>query len=172
MQEVAPGSIPPFCSEKSIHGAKSGISVFPLSERTPWLYSRFVFPMRMLVEIATACCLILLLSIVALWRSMRKTQPMASPQQKWDGRERRQHPRMDLAAGVVASSQSIRSRSRGQGLQKDAPAIEAADSSLRKRPDRAYFNEDMGDLRDPDMGIAPAGGVRRPTGTLSKPEYR
>jgi len=30
----------------------------------------------------------------------------------------------------------------------------------------------MGDLRDPDVGLAPAGGVLRPTGTLAKPEYR
>lgn len=87
-------------------------------------------------------------------------------------RERRLHPRMDLAAGVVASSQSVRARSRGQGLQKDTTDPKASDSPLRKRPDRAYFNEDMGDLRDPDVGITPAGGVHRPTGTLSKPEYR
>jgi len=79
---------------------------------------------------------------------------------------------MDLAAGAVTSAQSVRARSRGQGLQKDTSPPKASDSPLRKRPDRAYFNEDMGDLRDPDMGIAPAGGVRRPTGTLSKPEYR
>jgi len=87
-------------------------------------------------------------------------------------RERRQHPRMDLAAGMVASSQTVRERSRGQGLQKQAPEAASQDSPLRKRPDRAYFNADMGDLRDPDIGIAPAGGVLRPTGTLSKPEYR
>jgi hypothetical protein len=80
---------------------------------------------------------------------------------------------MDLAAGMVASSQTVRERSRGQGLQKQqAPETASQDSPLRKRPDRAYFNADMGDLRDPDIGIAPAGGVLRPTGTLSKPEYR
>lgn len=87
-------------------------------------------------------------------------------------REKRQHPRMDLAAGVVAPSQSVRPRSRGQGLQKDTPALNTPDSPLHKRPDRAYFNENLGDLRDPDVGVTPAGGVRRPTGTLSKPEYR
>lgn len=79
---------------------------------------------------------------------------------------------MDLAAGVVTSSQSVRARNRGQGLQKDTPAREVQDSPLGKRSDRAYFNENLGDLRDPDMGIAPAGGVLRPTGTLSKPEHR
>ncbi|MEZ2346584.1 hypothetical protein [Terriglobus sp. RCC_193] len=128
--------------------------------------------MQMLAQIAAVCCIVLLLSVVALWRSMRKTRPAASPQRKPTMRERRQHPRMDLAAGVVSSSQSVRVRSRGQGLQKDASASNAQDSPLRKRPDRAYFNEDMGDLRDPDMSRAPAGGVLRPTGTLSKPEYR
>ena len=128
--------------------------------------------MQMLGEIAAVCCVVLLLSIAALWRSMRKTRPITSPQQKPVSRERRLHPRMDLAAGVVTSSQSVRVRSRGQGLQKDTSASNASNSPLRKRPDRAYFNENMGDLRDPDMGTAPAGGVRRPTGTLSKPEYR
>jgi len=73
---------------------------------------------------------------------------------------------------MVASSQTVRERSRGQGLQKQAPEAASQDSPLRKRPDRAYFNADMGALRDPDIGIAPAGGVLRPTGTLSKPEYR
>lgn len=172
MQEVAPYSIPPFHNEKAIHVTKSGIDAFPLSERTRWLYSRFVFPMQMLAEIAAVCCLVLILSIAALWRSMRKTPPATSPQHEPAMRKRRLHPRMDLAAGVVASSQSVRARSRGQGLQKDASVPNASDSPLRKRSDRAYFNEDMGDLRDPNMGIAPAGGVRRPTGTLSKPEYR
>ncbi len=128
--------------------------------------------MQMLAEIAAVCCVVLLLSIVALWRNMRKTRPAVAPEHKPVRRERRQHPRMDLAAGMVASSQAVRERSRGQGLQKQAPETAAGDSPLRKRPDRAYFNADMGDLRDPDIGIAPAGGVLRPTGTLSKPEYR
>jgi hypothetical protein len=128
--------------------------------------------MQMLAEIAAVCCVILLLSIVALWRNMRKTRSAAPPERKPVRRERRQHPRMDLAAGMVASSQAVRERSRGQGLQKQAPEATSQDSPLRKRPDRAYFNADMGDLRDPDIGIAPAGGVLRPTGTLSKPEYR
>ncbi|WP_156993369.1 hypothetical protein [Terriglobus sp. TAA 43] len=103
---------------------------------------------------------------------MRKTRPLTSSQQKFNMRERRQHPRTDLAAGVVASSQSVRARNRGQGIQKDTSVLEVQNSPLRKRSDRAYFNENLGDLRDPDMGIAPAGGVRRPTGTLSKPEHR
>lgn len=172
MQEVASRSIPPFYGEKSIHEAKYGVTAIPLSKLALWLYSRFVFPMQMLAEIAAVCCVVLLLSIAALWRSMRKTRPETSQQQKPVMRERRLHPRMDLAVGVVASSQSVRARSRGQGLQKERTDPKTPDSPLRKRPDRAYFNEDMGDLRDPDMGIAPAGGVRRPTGTLSKPEYR
>ena len=128
-------------------------------------------PMQMLAESAPLCCLVLLLRLAAQRRSMRRTRLVTSPQQKPIMRERL-HPRMDLAAGVVASSQSVRARSRGQGLQKDTTDPKASDSPLRKRPDRAYFNEDMGDLRDPDVRTTPAGGVHRPTGTLSKSEYR
>ncbi|MEK6397870.1 MAG: hypothetical protein V4734_07270 [Terriglobus sp.] len=128
--------------------------------------------MQMLADIAAVCCVILLLSMVALWRSMRNKKRPAAGGRKHVMRERRQHPRMDLAAGMVASSQTVRGRSRGQGLQKQQSEPAATDSALRKRPDRAFFNADMGDLRDPDIGIAPAGGVLRPTGTLSKPEYR
>lgn len=127
--------------------------------------------MKMLAEIAAVCCVVLLLSIVALWRSMRKTRP-AVKERKPVMRERRQHPRMDLAVGMVPSAQAVRERSRGQGLQKQTPDTDTADSPLRRRSDRAYFNADMGDLRDPDVGMAPAGGVLRPTGTLSKPEHR
>lgn len=129
--------------------------------------------MQMLADIAAVCCVILLLSIVALWRSMRnKTRPAATDRKPVMSERRKQHPRMDLAAGVVASSQAVRERSRGQGLQKQQSDPAVTDSPLRRRSDRAYFNADMGDLRDPDIGIAPAGGVLRPTGTLSKPEYR
>lgn len=130
-------------------------------------------PMQMLAEISAVCCVILLLSIVALWRNMRKARPAAVPERKPVRSERRrQHPRMDLAAGMVASSQTVRERSRGQGVQKQNPEAASGDSPLRRRSDRAYFNSDMGDLRDPDVGITPAGGVLRPTGSLSKPEYR
>lgn len=125
--------------------------------------------MQMLAEIAAVCCVVLLLSIVALWRSLRKARP-AVKERKPVMSERRQHPRMDLAAGMVASAQAVRERSRGQGLQKQNPDAVVEDSPLRRRSDRAFFNANMGDLRDPDVGIAPAGGVLRPTGTLSKPE--
>jgi hypothetical protein len=102
---------------------------------------------------------------------MRKTR-LAVKERKPVMSERRQHPRMDLAAGMVASSQAVRERSRGQGVQKQTPDARTAESPLRRRSDRAYFNSDMGDLRDPDVGLPPAGGVLRPTGTLAKPEYR
>ena len=45
-----------------------------------------------------------------------------------------------------------------------------ADTPLQRRPDRTWYNPSFGDLRDPDLGQAPAGGVLRPTGSLGKRE--
>ena len=84
---------------------------------------------------------------------------------------------MDLAAGIAAGSAAAQQQRviapRRRGIKPDDPPIQAARlTNFADRPDRAYFNENMGDLSDPDLNRAPAGGVRRPTGTVGLPERR
>ena len=99
---------------------------------------------------------------------MHSAQPMMT-ERKRPSPDRRVHPRLDLAAGSVPGAQTIRTRQRGQGLQRQE-ADTVIKSPLQRRPDRAYFNPSFGDLRDPDLGQAPAGGILRPTGSLGKRE--
>ena len=129
-------------------------------------------PMRLLIEIATTCCAVMLAAAAALWWTTRaEQQRRVRLAENVPLRRVGPHPRTDLAAGLVPPAQSVRPRSRGQGIQRDertaAPAF-----NHPKRPDWAYYNKDMGDLRDPDIGVPPAGGVLRPTGSLSRPESR
>lgn len=127
--------------------------------------------MQLLSTIAIACCAVLVLGIAALWwklRHLRVARPVIT-ERKQPMRERRVHPRLDLAAGSVPGAQTVRARQRGQGLQREH-GQSPMEVPLRQRPDRAYFNPSFGDLRDPNPGQAPAGGVLRPTGSLGKRE--
>ncbi len=163
---------PPFLHPEDYSPRREcGIEQIPLSHALLALLCSL--SMRLLFTIAAICCVILLAGIAALWWKLQRLQSPVrqQAQRKPPQREHRQHPRLDLAAGMVPPAQTVRPRAREQDLRKDKASI-TPDTSLRKRPDRAYFNADMGDLRDPDIGIPPAGGVLRPSGTLSKPEYR
>ena len=129
--------------------------------------------MQLLVEIGAVCCVVLLGVGGSLWWSMRgRTAARTAANERASQRRATPHPRLDLAAGVVASSQAVRHVPRRQGIQAPEPPARAAalQSAHSRRPDRAYFNQDNGDLRDPEPGGVPAGGVLRPTGSLSRPE--
>ena len=127
--------------------------------------------MQLLSTVAIVCCAVLVLGIATLWwklHQMHAARPVVTAR-KHPVRERRVHPRLDLAAGSVPRAQTVRVRQRGQGLQRQH-GQSPMELPLRQRPDRAYFNPSFGDLRDPDPGQAPAGGVLRPTGSLGKRE--
>ena len=130
--------------------------------------------MQLLIEIGAVCCIVLLAVGGALWwRTIASAHTVAderTPQRSAP------HPRLDLAAGLVGSSQAVRHLPRRQGIQPPPMKADAASqttpqaAAYSRRPDRAYFNRDNGDLRDPEPGGVPAGGVLRPTGSLSRPE--
>lgn len=124
--------------------------------------------MRLLVLMAGLSCCVLLSAAFALWRSTRRRSPerASTPQQRAIA-----HPRLDLAAGIAPATQSVRSPARRRGLARD-PETEAPSSNVARpgRPDWAYYNQDLGDLSDPDLRRPSAGGVLRPVGTVSVPE--
>jgi hypothetical protein len=127
-------------------------------------------PMRFLAEIAVVCFIVLLVMAATLWRSMRTKQGKeAIASRPLPSRLSGTHPRQDLAAGMVSVPQAVHGAARRQGIQ---PEESSQGSEEPRRLDRAYFKQEMGDLRDPEPGRAPAGGVRRPTGSLSRPESR
>jgi len=144
--------------------------------------------MGLLFAIAACCCLVLVGAAVALWWSIQRDrltdEPAPLPFAVAMQRARSvPHPRMDLAAGIAAGTtgtQQVRGAARRRGLVLDAEAETAGleDTSEQRsvprpqRKDWAFYKEGMGDLSDPDPRRAPAGGVRRPLGTVSLPESR
>ncbi len=133
-------------------------------------------PMQTLILIAAVCCAVLLAACIALWWSMRRKpdadEPEAAPLRPVVSLRKRPHPRLDLAAGVVPPFQSVRRAPRRRGVAREEDLAETVKAERARRPDWAYYNENMGDLSDPDLRRAPAGGVRRPMGTVSVPESR
>ncbi|WP_074655449.1 hypothetical protein [Terriglobus roseus] len=130
--------------------------------------------MHLLLQIAAGCSVPTLVG-VTLWRiAQRRTAVGSKAEARIVRRRSSPHPRLDLAAGVVASAQAVRHPARRQGIQVPKASVTSAQTGLegppRRRPDWAYFNQDNGDLSDPAPGGLPAGGVQRPFGSLSKPE--
>jgi hypothetical protein len=146
----------------------------------------FFAPMLLLIAVAACCCILLIGVAGALWLSIRRERDQPQPQEAvtksfaeaMQLARKAQHPRMDLAAGIAAGTAAAQQHvgaTRRRGLSLD-PAAEA-DASLVAakipgRTDWAFYNGKPGDLSDPDMRRAPAGGVRRPLGTVSLPEPR
>ncbi len=141
----------------------------------------------MLFLIAACSCVVLIGAAVALWLSIRREREAAEVEphafrEALQQARHQPHPRMDLAAGIAAGiPQRVHAAARRRGLALDIEAEAAAEIAAAKlaraagavvRRDWAYYKEDMGDLSDPDLRRAPAGGVRRPLGTLSIPESR
>jgi hypothetical protein len=126
--------------------------------------------MRLLTEIALLCFIVLLAMAIMLWRGTRtKTSEEAATSRPSPSRQSGPHPRQDLAAGMVSVSQAVHGAARRRGIQPEGSSRVPDEP---RRPDRAYFRQEMGDLRDPEPGRAPAGGVGRPTGSLARPESR
>jgi len=132
--------------------------------------------MRLLIECAVLSCVALIAIAAALWWSLQRT-PNESDTNKSTGKpafadvmrraKNRPHPRLDLAAGVVASPQSLqvaRRRSLDRQTAQPTSVSAARAAAYAQRPDRAFFREDMGDLSDPDLNKAPADSIRRRNG--------
>ncbi len=145
--------------------------------------------MGLLVSIAAGCCAVLVGVAAALWWSIRHEHAMSGEPvprlfvEAMQQSRKTPHPRMDLAAGIAAGAaatrQHVRGAARRRGLSLDAAAeADAAKNGsgiaakIPGRTDWAYYNGQPGDLSDPDLRRAPAGGVRRPLGTVSLPEPR
>jgi len=134
--------------------------------------------------IATVCCAVLVLAAGALWWSMRRTPAeediaiTPAAMQYHQPVRKTAHPRLDLAAGLVTVAQNVltpaRRRNANTAEPKTVPTVAprpkngAAMPAKRERLDLAYFNENMGDLSDPDLNR----DFRRPFGSVAVPESR
>ncbi len=136
--------------------------------------------MRLLIECAVVCCVALIAIAAALWWSLQRA-PADNVAGKSTGKpafadvmrraKNAPHPRLDLAAGVVASPQSLqvaRRRSLDREITQTTSVSAARAAAYAQRPDRAFFREDMGDLSDPDLNKPPADSIRRRTGRESQ----
>jgi hypothetical protein len=144
--------------------------------------------MNLLIAIAAGCCVVLVGVAAALWWSIRQEhrrpeehtqKPFAVVQQV----RKAPHPRMDLAAGIAAGAAAVQQRVRGSDRRRGVRPDETEEATVvrptraglperriaARRLDWAYFNGEPGDLSDPDLKRAPAGGVR-PLGRVSLPE--
>ncbi|AFL87830.1 hypothetical protein Terro_1523 [Terriglobus roseus DSM 18391] len=131
--------------------------------------------MPFLLQLGAVCCILFAIAAVLWWRVFKRAATRSTKDKRTAQRKTKPHPRLDLAAGIVASSQAVHNAPRRQGVQppqklEASARSKAADADLPRRPDWAYYNQDNGDLSDPEPGGTPAGGVQRPTGSLSRPE--
>jgi nitrogen fixation-related uncharacterized protein len=128
--------------------------------------------MRLLFTIAVCCCAMLVAAAASMWWSIRSGRYPDGRSTTDDMRRPRNqpHPRMDLAAGIAAGTDGLAQdvgEQRRRGAAPDptdgataATAMAAAKAAHPERSDWAFYNENMGDLSDPDARRNSTRGVR------------